>query len=82
MPMNLIILDMDHEAPTPEDLDGWADELGLDFPVLADPEILTGLWYDPWAGPKFEVLIDRGMVIDTVGQVEEARVRELLGVDG
>lgn len=79
--MNLIIRDLDYEDPTAEDLDWWAEELGLSFPVLADPEALTGRWYDLWANPKFEVLIDRGMVIDTVGQVDDARVRALLDVD-
>lgn len=67
MPMNLIASNLNSEPPTLDDLEYWATTLGLTIPILADADAHTAQWYQRNAFAKFTVLIDRGMVIDRVG---------------
>ncbi len=66
--MNLVMWDVYGDDPDVEDLQSWSLEFGLEYPVLADPQGATGQWY----GTKFRswstgILIDRGMVLEIVG---------------
>lgn len=60
----------DGTAPATEDLVTWADTHGLTFPVVADPESALMWKYaadmDGSVGLPFTVVIDRGVVIDSI----------------
>jgi hypothetical protein len=73
--MNLILFDIEGNPADLDDLRYWATELGLEFPVLSDPEGRTGAWYGTaFQGWTTGVLINRGMVLHTVGaaSIEDA----------
>lgn len=77
--MNLVMFDINSDDPDLEDLQAWALEFGLEYPVLADPQGATGAWY----GDKFRswstgILIDRGMVLTIVGDATIADATALL----
>jgi hypothetical protein len=72
---DLILWDSYSEDPDLEDLQYWATELDLEFPVLADPGGKTGEWYGAnYRSWSTGILIDRGMVLDVVGDatIEDA----------
>lgn len=66
----MILRNLQGEPAALEDLQYWAADLGLDFPVLSDADGLVERWYDPFAQEKYTVLIDRGMVLHTVGDAD------------
>ncbi len=72
----------DYSIPEQADLKEWADTYGLTMPVLADAESL--LWdyaadEGGSVGLPFTVVIDRGMVIDTImSGANSSRAEELL----
>ncbi len=72
----------DGSAPDTEDLVGWADEFGLTMPVLADPGSTMLYKYaegQSSIGLPFTVVIDRGVVIDSIGSGSQiSRAQELL----
>lgn len=60
----------DGTAPGQSDLQDWADTYGLTMPVVADPESAL-MWkyaadFDGSVGLPFTVVIDRGVVIDSI----------------
>ncbi|GDX79801.1 hypothetical protein LBMAG42_16120 [Deltaproteobacteria bacterium] len=69
----------DGSAAGQSDLQDWADEFGLTMPVVADPESAL-MWkyaagFDGSVGLPFTVVIDRGVVIDSINsgtQVDKA----------
>jgi AhpC/TSA family len=73
--MNLIMWDIHSDPPDLADLQEWAAGMDLKYPVLADPDGDTGRWYGIGTTTYTSgVLIDRGMVIEQVGDatVEDA----------
>ena len=67
MVVNVIIENEASEAPSQEDLQGWAAEFGLTIPVVADPGSGTMYSYATGGsvGLPFTVLLDRGVVVES-----------------
>ncbi len=67
----------DGSAPDTEDLEGWADEFGLTMPVLADPGSTILYSYAEGMssiGLPFTVVVDRGVVIDSIASGSQMSV--------
>jgi len=68
MIMNVIIEDESGNAPNQADLQAWSNNFGLTMPVLADPNyrVLSSYATSSSIGLPFTVLIDRGVVVESV----------------
>lgn len=79
MLMNVIIENNDSETPSQEDLAGWADNYGMDLPVVADPGG-EQFWKYGSGGLPTIVLIDHGMILESVNEgAGRSEVEALLG---
>jgi len=79
MLMNVIIENNDNEAPSTEDLAGWADNFGLTLPVVADPGAAQFWQYSASGALPTIVLIDHGVLLTSVDEgAHEAEVEALL----
>lgn len=75
----VIIENNDSVPPSVEDLQSWADEYGMTMPVLADTgPMLSAFASGGGVGLPYTVLIDRGMVVDSVGSASISQMDELL----
>ncbi len=76
MIMNVIIEDASSEEADLEDLQSWSGDYGLTMPVVSDPGAawLTSHITTSSYGLPYVVLLDKGVVIDTLewATVEEA----------
>ena len=69
MVLEVITETADYSVPEQADLQEWADTYGLTMPVLADAEQLLWTYAADEGGSvglPFTVVIDRGVVIDTI----------------
>ncbi len=69
MVLETMIETEDGSVPKTRDLERWADTYGLTMPVLADPSGGTMWSYAGGSGSvglPFTVVIDRGVVIDSI----------------
>lgn len=82
MILEIITETEDYATPEQADLQEWADTYGLTMPVLADAEDLMWDYAADEGGSvglPFTVVIDRGMVIDTIQSgANSTRAEELL----
>lgn len=79
MLLEVIIEDENYEAPTQEDLLGWAEQYGLTMPVIADPGSSTLYQYATGSiGLPFTVLLDRGVVLESADYPAISQADELL----
>jgi hypothetical protein len=65
--MNIIIEDGESNPPDQADLEEWAGEFGLTFPVLADPDSSI-FWRYSSGGLPTILLIDKGVVLESVDE--------------
>ena len=66
-------------TPSVEELGEWADTYGLTMPVLADEgEQMLYSFATGSIGLPYTVLIDRGMVVTSVGSASVSEMDELL----
>ncbi len=69
MVLEVITENNDYEVPSQADLQEWADTYSLTMPVLADAESMLWTYAEDEGGSvglPFTVVIDRGVVIDTI----------------
>ena len=70
MIINIITETNEGGVAAQSDLEGWADEYGLTFPVLSDPESALMWKYAAdeggGVGLPFTVVVDHGVVIDSI----------------
>jgi hypothetical protein len=80
MILEVIIENDASQVPSQDDLKSWADEFGLTMPVLADEEsILYEYASGGSVGLPYTVVLDRGVVIDTImAGANSSRAEELL----
>lgn len=78
--LEILIETADYEQPTQENLEEWAGTYGLTMPVLSDPGSATLYTYASGGiGLPYTMLIDRGMVVTSVGSASVSQMDELLG---
>jgi peroxiredoxin len=77
--LEIIIENNDSETPSVEDLGEWADNYGLTMPVLADEgESVLYSYATGSIGLPYTVLLDRGVVVDSVGSASVGEMDDLL----
>lgn len=77
--LEVIIENNDYEVPSVEDLQEWAGTYGLSMPVLADADqVLYEFATGGSVGLPYTVLLDRGLVVESVGSASTSDMDELL----
>ncbi len=78
MLIEAIIENNESVTPTQDDLVDWADNYGMTFPVVAD-DGASVMWRYSDGGLPTLVLIDHGMVLDSVNEgAHESEIDALL----
>ncbi len=67
MPISVVVQDARGDLPKPEHARQWAEQLGLTYPVLADPE---GTFYEVWNPLQ---VLPVAYVVDSEGVVAWAK---------
>ena len=76
--INAVIETNEYVTPTQDDLAGWANDFNMTFPVVADDGASVMRRYSSGGLPTI-VLIDRGMVLDSVDEwAQEGEIEALL----
>jgi len=81
MVLQVITETADYSTPEQADLQEWADSYGLTMPVLADAEGMLWTYAEGMTsvGLPFTVVLDRGVLIDTIASGSNStRAEELL----
>jgi len=77
--LEIIIENNDSESPSVDDLTEWADTYGLTMPVLADAGSSVLYTYASGSiGLPYTVLLDRGVVVESVGSASVGEMDDLL----
>lgn len=78
--LEIMIDTEDYEEPDQAWLKGWADTYGLTMPVLADTgDAVLYSYASGGIGLPYTMLIDRGVVVTSVGSASVSQMDELLG---
>lgn len=77
--LEIIIENNDSESPSVDELGEWADTYGLTMPVLADAGSSVLYTYASGSiGLPYTVLLDRGVVVESVGSASVGEMDDLL----
>ncbi len=80
MVIDMMIENNEGNTPSVEDLKWWADEFDVQIPVVADEgQEVVGHYVSGSYGLPYKVLLDRGVVVDMIGDATDSDVAELLG---
>ena len=78
--LEIIIENADSAPPSLEDLQEWSGTYGLTMPVLADSGSAVLYTYASGSiGLPYTVLLDRGVVVKSVGSASVTEMDDLLG---
>lgn len=79
MVLEVMIQNNDYETPTERELEEWADAFGLTVPVLADEgQQVISSYANGEIGLPYIVVMDRGVVIEKIGDGTERDAEKLL----
>jgi|GEM_PF-1878984 len=77
--LEIIIEDEEGNAPDQDDLVSWSETHGLTMPVLGDANSTVLYTYASGSiGLPYTVLLDRGVVVESVGSASVSQMDELL----
>ncbi len=78
--LEIMIENNDSVTPSVDELGEWADTYGLTMPVLADQDEAVMYTYASGSiGLPYTVLLDRGVVVESVGSASVGDMDGLLG---